>query len=114
MNAPADTSAMHLAGAEAPLTRKCRFCTTLFKPRRSWAEFCSTKCRNDFHGAERRKAQQREAAPELFAALVTARQVITGRETEFVVVNYPEQPAMGLGQLIDQALAKAGYKEPKA
>jgi hypothetical protein len=91
----------------------CDTCGTLFKPKRSWSRFCRTKCRNDFHAAEARKEAMRQAAPELFEALLAARTIIRGKDLEHAWVNYPTEPALTLGAKIDQALALAGHKEPK-
>lgn len=46
-------------------------CAVLFTPRTRWQEFCGDKCRNDHHGAERRKEAIRKAAPKMYAALLT-------------------------------------------
>lgn len=55
----------------------------------------------------------RTAAPDLFEALLTVRQLIRGRDIEQVWLNHPVEPAVTLGASIDQVLAKAGHKEPK-
>jgi len=91
----------------------CNTCGREVVSRRKWARFCSTKCRNDFHGAERRREAQRAAAPDLYEALLAARQAIRGQDVEHIWINYPTVPKISLGVKMDQALAKAGYKEPK-
>jgi len=93
--------------------RVCDTCGREVVSKRKWARFCSTKCRNAFHDTERRLKAQRAAAPELYEALLAARQVIRGKDAEHVWINYPTVPEISLGVKMDQALAKAGYKEPK-
>lgn len=56
----------------------------------------------------------REAAPELYEALVAARLAMRGTDAEHIWLNHPETPELTLGAKIDLALAKAGYREPKA
>lgn len=61
---------MHLeAAAATPGDRACAECGTLFAPRRPWQERCSKKCRNDFHGRERRKRAIEARAMVMFEAL---------------------------------------------
>lgn len=106
---------MHLDAQQAT-ERPCDHCGTLFTPKRPWSRFCNTRgngCRNDFHAAEARKEAMRAAAPELFEALLAARQLIRGKDLEHVWLNYPDKPELTLGAKIDRALAKAGHKEPK-
>lgn len=62
------TPAMHLqAAGKEPLP--CGTCGTMFTPRRSWAVFCSTACRNAHRGAEKRKDAIRAAALDMYTAL---------------------------------------------
>lgn len=103
---------MHSGAAQAA-QKACDTCGTSFKPKRSWNRFCSSKCRNAFHAAAARKEAMRKAAPELFDALLAARSAIRGRDLEHIWLNAPEKPELTLGVKIDQALAKAGHKEPK-
>lgn len=102
------TPAMHSeAASHADLA--CEVCSSPFRPRRgAWARarFCSTRCRNAFHGAERRKEPIRAAALDLFAALTLARAAIRGKDIEAIWINYPTEPAVTLGQRIDQVLGK--------
>lgn len=35
-----------------PKKTSCKGCSISFYPKRSWQDFCSTKCRNDFHYKE--------------------------------------------------------------
>jgi hypothetical protein len=49
----------------------------------------------------------------LYDALLAARQIIRGKDLEHAWVNYPTEPALELGTLMDRALAKAGYKPPR-
>lgn len=58
----------HLAEAGAT-QRSCKECGGLFTPRRAWADFCKNKCRNDFHGRERRKEAIRARSMEMYEAL---------------------------------------------
>ena len=46
---------MHLQaqGGTEKTEATCEQCTKVFAPRRGWARFCSTKCRNDWHRAMR-------------------------------------------------------------
>jgi predicted nucleic acid-binding Zn ribbon protein len=105
-------SAMHLqaAGASGAPEAKCEQCGGPCQARRGWQRFCSDKCRNNFHGARRRERLIAKAAPDLFEALLAARQAIRGKDLEQVWINYPEEPALTLGAKIDRALAKAGHK----
>lgn len=64
MSAPA----MHYEAQSAALPA-CETCGAHFTPKRGWARFCSTPCRNAFHGAERRKEAIRARALDLYAAL---------------------------------------------
>jgi hypothetical protein len=107
---------MHLKDAGATpevATKPCERCGAPFAPKRPWARFCGSACRNDFHGAEARKEAMRTAAPELLEALLMARQAMRGKDMEQIWINYPVEPALTLGAKIDQVLAKAGHKEPK-
>lgn len=64
MNAPA----MH--GEVAQQVQCARVgCSVLFTPRKRWARFCSAKCRNDHHGAERRIDAIRDRAVVMFTCL---------------------------------------------
>lgn len=107
---------MHLEAEGATpetATKPCEQCGAAFAPKRPWARFCGTGCRNDFHGAEARKEAMRAAAAELLEMLLTVRQLIRGRDIEQVWLNHPVEPALTLGASIDKVLAKAGHKEPK-
>lgn len=53
----------------APGEKPCEQCGAPFAPKRPWARFCGTACRNDFHAAEARKQAMRAAAPEMYDAL---------------------------------------------
>lgn len=108
------TPAMHLqAAGKDPLA--CETCGSLFTPKRGWARFCSTPCRNAFHAAEARKEAIRAAALDLYAGLVVARGALRGTDLEHVWINYPTKPEIGLGQLLDQVLGKLKPQiEPKA
>lgn len=111
MSAPA----MHLQ-AVGDAQRACETCGTLFKPKRPWSRFCRTHgdaCRNAFHAAEARKAAIREAAEEMYEALLIVRTVIQGKDVAHIWLNAPDVPEVSLGMKIDQALAKAGWKPPK-
>jgi hypothetical protein len=77
-----------------------------YRARRRWTRFCSVRCRNAFHGAERRKEAIRAKALDLYAALVIARAVVRGHDLEHAVINYPAEPQVGLGQHIDEVLGK--------
>lgn len=68
MNAPESVAPMHLE-AQGKAERPCDTCGGLFKPKRAWARFCSSKCRNDFHGKVARLAAIVEAAPKMYEAL---------------------------------------------
>lgn len=103
-----------IAQSPASTQHLCDSCTKPFAPRERWQHFCSAKCRNAFHTEEKRKESVRRAAPELYDALLAARQVLRGKDLEHAWVNYPEKPALELGTKIDRALAKAGYKPEKA
>lgn len=94
-------------------TKPCEQCGAPFTPKRPWARFCGSGCRNDFHGAEARKEAMRAAAPELLEVLLDVRALIRGRDIEQVWLNHPQEPALTLGAKIDQVLSKAGHKEPK-
>ncbi len=106
------TAPMHCdaQGAAQSRQRACDGCGTLFTPKRSWQRFHSDECRNAFHAAEARKAAIREAAQEMFEALLAARAAMRGTDLEHIWINYPEEPALELGTKIDRALAKAGHK----
>ena len=99
-------SETHLAGQGCE-PRPCETCTTVFTPKRAWSRFCSTKCRNDFHAEERRKEQQRAAAPEMYEALLKIAAFDQGAE----VTGSFDEPAAA--KIARAALVKAGYKEPK-
>ena len=103
---------MHLQ-AVGDAGRACDTCGTLFKPKRAWARFCRSDCRNAFHAAEARKEAIRGAAEDLYDALLVARQIIRGMDVEHVWLNAPETPEVTLGSKIEQALAKAGWKPTK-
>lgn len=116
-----DSPSMHgeVAGA-APVDQpkvdgqvQCGACPALFKPKKKWQHFCSTTCRNAFHTEEKRKEVVRKAGPVLYEALLAARLSIRGKDVEHAWINYPTEPALELGTLMDWALAKAGYKPPK-
>lgn len=109
------TAPMHQEPASAPESSavKCGTCPKLFTPKKPWQRFCSTTCRNAFHTAEAHKEAVRKAAPDLYDALLAARQAMRGKDLEHVWVNYPTEPALELGTLADRALAKAGFKPPK-
>ena len=68
MGAP-ETMAPASDNALSAAQRPCEECRGLFAPKRGWSRFCTTKCRNDFHGRDRRYAALREAAPRMYAAL---------------------------------------------
>lgn len=78
------TPAMHLQAAGKPTT-PCDTCGTPFTPRRSWSRFCSTPCRNAFHGAEKRKEAIRAAALDLYHALgrVAGSKVCSGAGVDY-------------------------------
>lgn len=57
------------AAGVAPAEMTCAECGSPFKPRRSWQERCSKKCRNAFHGLERRKRAIEARALVMFKAL---------------------------------------------
>lgn len=61
-------SAMHLE-ARSLAAVPCDTCGTVFTPRRGWGRFCSTRCRNAFHGAEKRKDAIRAAALRMYDCL---------------------------------------------
>lgn len=47
----------------------CATCATPFTPKRGWSRFCSLRCRNAFHGSERRVEAIKNAALTLYWAL---------------------------------------------
>lgn len=93
--------------------RPCQTCGTIYTPRRAWATFCSTKCRNDYHAEERRKDMMRAAAPELYAALLELRKAIHDYGGHGMPGFKDRAIAYQAMQDADVALGKAGYKEPK-
>ncbi len=94
---------------------ECATCGAIFTPRRAWARFCRSDCRNAFHAAEARLEKIREAAPALYEALRLARESIRGKDIEHVWLNYPTEPAETLGQRIDRVLGSLKPPvEPKA
>lgn len=96
---------MHLqAPGAAPGEVKCAECDSLFTPRKPWQVRCSKKCRNAFHGRERRRRAIEARALVLFQALCMVRELIRGEQLEHVVVNFPAEPAEGLGSHLDKAL----------
>lgn len=82
----------------------CKYCRGQFKPKRSWSVFCSTKCRNDYHGRSRRIEAIKARALPMYEALTTARELIRGKDVEHVWLNHPTEPALTLGDMIDAAL----------
>ena len=48
------------AGATAAPQATCDACQGLFKRRKRWQRFCSTKCRNDWHGWTKTVREARE------------------------------------------------------
>lgn len=62
---------MHLeaAGAAPSAEVPCAECRTPFVARRGWGRFCGSKCRNDFHGRERRKKAIAARALPMFEVL---------------------------------------------
>lgn len=106
-----DAQQTHLAAAgdDGLPPRPCDTCGTAFTAKRSWSRFCSTKCRNDFHGEERRREQMRDAAPELYEALVLLHNNLAEYQRINKIGGYDNHDMT----LARAALAKAGYKEPK-
>lgn len=49
----------------------CEECGDLFTPKRGWGRFCKAKCRNDFHGRERRIEAIRAAALPMYRTLAS-------------------------------------------
>jgi hypothetical protein len=47
----------------------CKTCGVPFYAGRAWSVFCTTKCRNAFHGAEARKEAIKAAGVEMYNAL---------------------------------------------
>lgn len=78
-------SQTHLDAAGAAEQRPCKECTLPFTPRRSWAEFCKNKCRNDFHAREARIEAIRARAVQMYEALraVAASKVCSGAGPEY-------------------------------
>lgn len=109
-----EPSAAPAVPVSSDASKPCKTCLTQFRSRRRWQEFCSNRCRNEWHGKFARMARIKEAAPDLYEALVAARGAIRGQQIEHTWVNFPEKPELTLGAKLDAALAKAGYKEPKA
>lgn len=104
---------MHSQPAGAAPERRCDHCTQPYRPKRFWSRFCGSGCRNAWHAAEAHREQMRAAAPDLYEALVVAGEVIRERGLAAIWMNAPDKPEVTLGDKIDQALAKAGYREPK-
>jgi hypothetical protein len=106
--------AMHLE-ARGIAAVPCDTCGTVFTPRRGWGRFCSTRCRNAFHGAEKRKDAIKASALDLYEALRMVREVIRGNDAEHIWLNHPTEPAETPGTRIDRILGKLKPPvEPKA
>lgn len=45
-----------------PKEIRCRLpsCTSIFRPKRNWQHFCSTKCRNDWHHSMTPEAMRKD------------------------------------------------------
>lgn len=102
-----NASEMHCAASGAAQS-ECKGCGRTFVQKRSWAVFCSPKCRNDFHGDQRRQEVIRKAAPELYEALVMVRNADEDCRRDGLQTISPAARAK-----IDASLHKAGYREPK-
>lgn len=61
-------SPMHLQAA-GTAQAACDTCGALFTPKRSWSRFCTTRCRNAFHGAEARREAIKASATDMYLAL---------------------------------------------
>lgn len=72
----------HLAAAGS-ISRTCETCGESFPASRSWARFCDDRCRNAFHGAERRLKAIAAASRRLYDALAE----IAGNATDPVTAD---------------------------
>lgn len=103
-------------------SRPCEGCAKPFTARRRWQRFCGDACRSEWHrkkalGPEgrldefERKLEALEARvctahDTLINALRIAREAMRGKDIEHIWINYPNEPELGLGAYLDQALKK--------
>jgi hypothetical protein len=93
---------MHSEAAGAKLLT-CKECRAHFDGRRGWQRFCSVTCRNTWHRARDPKVLNKRIAM-MRTALIAAREAMRGKDVEHIWSNYPAEPCVTLGELIDQAL----------
>lgn len=109
-----NTPQMH-SDANGKTPRACDHCQTVFTPKRAWARFCSPGCRNEHHAEARRREAMREAAPDLYEALLKFVTAEEGwlKEKSGMPAGTFDDPLGDALKVAKVALAKAGYREPK-